>query len=104
MDYAAEIVIAGHAYASAVAREMEVEDLRPLAKHDAIKRIMATTNELTGKPHSASSAEAIVESDADYKSYLSIKRETVAEKIRARATYDAAVARAALATGALAGV
>lgn len=102
MDYAADIIATGEALAHAVAYEMEVEDNRPLAKFDAIKRIMGTTNELTGKPHSASSAESIVESDDEYRSYLLIKRTAVADKIRARAAFDAAVARAQLATGAVA--
>ena len=53
--------------------EQQIEDERPLAKHEAIGRIMQFTNPLTQKPHSSSSAEAIVESDPDYMAYL-VKR------------------------------
>ena len=51
----------------------------------------AGPNELTGKPHSASSAEAIVEADAQYAAYLSQQRDAVIAKITAQAAYDSSV-------------
>lgn len=88
-----QIVEAGEAYGEAVHAEMQIEDERPLAKLEAIKRLMALPNELTGKPHSASSAEAVVETDLTYAAYLCAKREAVVEKIRAKTALDVAQLR-----------
>lgn len=56
---------AGAALAQALCEEQTAEDGRAAAKVAAIRRLMdAGPNALTGKPHSASSAEAIVETDA----------------------------------------
>ena len=83
-----QIVEAGEAYGRAVRAEMQIEDERPLAKLEAITRLMALPNALTGKPHSASSAEAIVETDAAYAAYLSAKRDAVVAKITAKVALD----------------
>lgn len=93
IDAAAQAVIAaGAALAQATAREMELEAGRALAKAAAIRRIMdGEPNALTSKPHSASSAEAIVEADPQYAAYLAEQRDAVIAKITAQASYDAAV-------------
>lgn len=78
------------AYAAARAEEMRIEDERPAAKHAAILRIMQTPNELTGKPHSASSAEQQVEMDPGYRDYLAQRRQAVVNTITARTERDVA--------------
>lgn len=97
MDYAQHIIDAGDILAQAVKEEMTLEDMRAGVKIDAIERIMKSgDNPLTGKPHSASSAEAVVSQDAAYAAHLTQLRDAVARKIRAKAQYDAAVAAARL--------
>lgn len=97
MDYAQHIIDAGDILAHAVKEELTLEDLRANIKFAAIDRIMKSgDNPLTGKPHSASSAEAIVNLDPEYAAYLTQIRDAVARKIRAKAQYDAAVVAAKL--------
>lgn len=83
--------------ADAVRRESELEDNRINVKMAAIERIMrAGDNPLTGKPHSFSSAEALVNTDETYASYLGQLRDAVHARIIARGAYDAAIATARL--------
>jgi hypothetical protein len=97
MDYAKHIIDAGDILAQAVKEEMTLEDTRAHVKFAAIERIMKSgDNPLTGKPHSASSAEAVVNLDEEYAAHLTQQRDAVARKIRAKAQYDAAVAAARL--------
>lgn len=97
-EYAQDIAEAGLSLAEATLREMAIEDTRPLVKAEAIRRLVGTENPANGKLHSASSAEAVVEMDAEYAATLKAKREAVFQKIVARANYDASVAAARLAT------
>ena len=89
-DYA----IAAAKCAEAREHEQRIEDERPMIKHAAIVRLMQGTNALTGKPHSASSAEAIVESDPDYAGYLATRRDAVHQHMLAQAERDVARMRA----------
>lgn len=83
---------AAEKYAAAVKHEMELEDGRIGIKMSAIKRIMdAGDNPLTGKPHSFSSAEALVNTDKDYARLLEQQRDAVVERIMAKARYEAAL-------------
>lgn len=83
--------------ADATVAEMALEDSRINAKLAAIDRIMsAGDNQLTGKPHSFSSAEGIVNTDAQYQDYLERQRDAVRQRIIARGAYDAAIAAARL--------
>jgi hypothetical protein len=92
------IAAATNMYATAVGAEMELEDNRIAVKMAAISRIMgAGDNPLTGKPHSFSSAEALVNTDAEYAEYLGKLREAAKTRILARGNYDAAVVKAQLA-------
>lgn len=103
MDYAKHIVDAGDVLAHAVKEEMTLEDMRANIKFAAIDRIMKSgDNPLTGKPHSASSAEAIVNLDPEYAAYLTQIRDAVARKIRAKAQYESAIASARIHVGATA--
>ena len=86
--------VATDAYAYARAMEDRVEHERPIAKHAAMLRILQTTNVLTGKPHSASSAEAAVEQDETYAAYLAAKRECTTVRILAETSRDIARIRA----------
>lgn len=87
------------ALAEAVAAEQALEDARINIKLAAIERIMSRgDNALTGKPHSFSSAESVVNTDEEYQSYLERQREAVRTRILARGGYDAAVAAARLAS------
>lgn len=93
----ADIARAGRALAEAVLAEQSLEDARINAKLAAIDRIMAKgDNQFTGKPHSFSSAENIVNTDEEYQAYLERQRQAVRAKILAKTAYDAAVAAAHL--------
>ena len=84
-------------HAAAVKHEMELEDGRITLKMAAIDRIMkAGDNPMTGKPHSFSSAEALVNTDREYADYLAKQRDAVAERIMAKARYEAAIAETRL--------
>ncbi len=83
--------------ADAVSAEQTLEDNRINVKLAAIERIMAAgDNSFTGKPHSFSSAENIVNSDGHYQEYLERQRNAVKARILAKGAYDAAVAAARL--------
>lgn len=83
--------------AEAVSAEQALEDNRINVKLAAIDRIMAAgDNQFTGKPHSFSSAEGVVNTDPDYQLYLERQREAVRNRILARGAYEAAIAAAAL--------
>jgi hypothetical protein len=83
--------------ADSVEAEQSLEDARINIKLAAIERIMARgDNQLTGKPHSFSSAEAVVNTDDDYQEYLERQRNAVRNRIIAKGVYDAAVAAARL--------
>lgn len=96
-EHAQAIVNAGDRLAEAVEHETRLEDERPVQKLDAILRIMQTTNVANGKPHSASSAEAVLETDHEYMAYRTKQRAAVVATIKARAYYEAMKARARVA-------
>ena len=84
--------------ADATAREMELEDHRPLIKGEAIKRLMEVApNPLTGKAHSVSSAEAVVEQDPTFMEHRRTQRSAVADRILMQGRYETAKLRARLA-------
>ncbi|HET8771591.1 MAG TPA: hypothetical protein VFM71_11465 [Gemmatimonadaceae bacterium] len=91
---------AGDALANAVRHEMALEDGRCVVKVRAIQRIMQGENPLTGKMHSASSAEAVVETDAEYAQYRDEQRTATVMKIRAQVAYECAKTRARMAVSA----
>lgn len=97
---AAAITAAASALADATADEMRLEDERPVVKQRAILALVGTDNPTNGKPHSASSAEAVVEAHADYAAHRLAQRDAVVARIMARGRYEAAVAAARLAGGA----
>ena len=83
--------------ADSIEAEQSLEDARINIKLAAIERIMARgDNQLTGKPHSFSSAEAVVNTDDEYQEYLERQRNAVRNRIIAKGVYDAAVAAARL--------
>lgn len=96
-DCISAYVDAGQEHATLCGREMELEADRAGKKLDAIRRIMATENLLTGRSHSASSAEAVVETDLQYRAYLSLQSEVVVLKNHAFTLARAADLRAQLA-------
>jgi hypothetical protein len=86
-------------YAKTVGAEMALEDARAGVKMAAVQRIMAAgDNPMTSKPHSYSSAEAIVNTDREYSDYLGRMREAAVARILAKGKYDAAIAEARLIT------
>jgi len=96
-NYANKIEQAAVALADAVTREMELEDNRHVVKLNAVEHIMGSgDNKLTGKPHSFSSAEAMVNTDDVYADHLKKLREAARERIIAKGRYDAVVAAARL--------
>lgn len=74
-----------------VEAELDDDARRPAAKQQAIQRIMQGTNPLTGKPHSASSAEAIVETDAEYAAWLANHRAIIVAKMHAQTRAELAL-------------
>lgn len=83
--------------ADAVTAEQAIEDARINIKMAAVGRIMKSgDNPLTGKAHSFSSAEALVNTDDEYQQYLERQRNAVRDRIIAKGAYDAAVAAARL--------
>jgi hypothetical protein len=96
-NYANKIEQAAVALAAAVTHEMELEDTRHVVKLNAVEHIMGSgDNKLTGKPHSFSSAEAMVNTDDVYAAHLKKLREAARDRIVAKGAYDAAVAAARL--------
>jgi hypothetical protein len=93
-DACEEYTVACATYAATRDAEQQCEDERPVVKHEAIKRLMAQPNELTGKPHSASSAESQVELDAEYAGYLATRRQLVLARLRAECAREVARVRA----------
>lgn len=97
-----DIETATQSLLAAVLAEQTLEDNRINIKLAAITRIMAAgDNPLTGKPHSFSSAETIVGTDAEYQDYLERLRNAVRDRILAKGNYDAAVAAARLGAAAV---
>ncbi len=88
---------ARHSYADAVRVEQQMEADRVVVKHSVIGRIMQTTNELTGKPHSATSAESAAPLDEEYRSFLLNARNVVHAKLRAETAFRSADLQAQLA-------
>lgn len=80
-------------YADAKDHEMALVDERPLEKSAAIQRLVGTDNPETGKLHSGSSAEKVVESDALFLAHCVLQRQSVHATILARAQLDAAASR-----------
>lgn len=101
-DAAAAIVAleeAGERKADAVARCIVLEDQRPVIKARCVAEWVGAENPINGKPHSASSAEAIIESHPVYAEHRALQRQAEVDKILAFARYDAAKLRATLAVG-----
>lgn len=82
--------------AEAIRTVQDLEDARCIEKSAAIRRLMQTMNDETNKLHSASSAEKVVESDAEYLAYRRRQADAEVEKHRAYGAYDAAKLRARL--------
>jgi len=93
----ASIEDAAREMAIAQDRATRLEDERAPLKAAAIKRLMSQTNDLTGKLHSASSAEAVVELDAEYADYRGMQRDAEVERHRTIAAYEIAKLTARLA-------
>lgn len=92
---------AGEKLAQAAARELEVHSLRGIKKSEAIVRLIGTPNAETStesvmKPHSATSAEKVVESDKEYAAHLAACRQSVVDRILAEAELEVAVLSAQL--------
>lgn len=84
----------GVAWGDAESYEQQLADDRALEKQAAILRIMQTTNPLTSKQHSASSADAVVEQDAEYRTYRQKQSDAVVKKFTAKGQFEAAKLRA----------
>lgn len=94
--YIEAVNAAAKEYGEAQARESELEDERCFVKRDAIRRIMQQPNDETGKPHSASSAEKVVETDSEYAAFRKTQRDAVIATQLARGRFYAAKLRAEL--------
>jgi len=87
----------GRTLGLAVETEMRLEYIRASLKLAAIGRIIGTENTLTGKPHSATSAEAAVETDQEYADLRLLQRTAARDTYIARSDYEAAKLTARLA-------
>lgn len=94
-----EVEAAAERLATAQTVEATLEDQRPLVKQQAIRRIIGTENPLTQKPHSASSAEAVVEQDEQYMQHRRAQRDATVATQTAWGAYEASKLRAQLAVG-----
>ena len=95
MKLLTNIASATEKLAEATKNEMSLEHGKPVAKMQAISRVIkAGDNPLTGKPHSFSSAELLVEQDPEYSAHLAKMREAVENRILARGNYEAALIEA----------
>lgn len=83
-----DLMTAGERLADARHNRDTLLDTKPIAKIAAITALLGTDNPLTGKPHSASSAEAQVETVAAYAEHLRSLRTAEYDLIVARAKYD----------------
>lgn len=83
-----DMVSAGERLADARKNRDTLLDTKGTAKIDAIKSLLGTENALTGKIHSASSAETMVESVHSYAEHLRALRLAEYDLIIARAKYD----------------
>lgn len=92
-----DIVDAGNDLAVATKREMELADGRAEQKTAAIQRLMLLENPETKKTHTATSAERVVEADAEYMSYRRQEHAAVVARIQAEAALKASDHRARLA-------
>jgi hypothetical protein len=86
-----QLMLSARQLAECRERELALEDERPVMKVAAIQRLMQGVNPTNGKPHSASSAESMVELDEDYAAYRAKQRQAVVNTIMARARYEAAL-------------
>lgn len=84
-----DIVAAGERVADARKNRDTLLDTKAIAKVDAIRGLLGTENPLTGKMHSASSAETMVEGVQSYAEHLRALRLAEYDLIVARAKYDA---------------
>lgn len=95
MSAADNIRAAAHQLSDAVRVQMTLEKDKAPLKLAAISRIIsAGDNPLTGKPHSFSSAEAVVHTDAEYDAHLTKIIDATCDKLIAVGAYDAAIAEA----------
>lgn len=98
LELIAQAEVAAQTAAAATLAEAELADDRPLVKHRAVLRIASTgTQPLTGKAHSYSSAEVMVEEDPEYADHLRRVREAAAERATRQAEAWGAKLRAELA-------
>ena len=86
---AAEESLAAHkemvaAFAAEIVREGNAEVERVEFRATAVESLLGTDNPATGKPHSASSADAAVSQSADYLGRVRHLSEVVADKEKAR--------------------
>lgn len=93
MSAADNIRAAAKKLSDAVRAQMTLEKDKSPIKLAAISRIVASgDNPLTGKPHSFSSAEAVVHNDAEYDAHLTKIIDATCDKLIAVGEYDAAIA------------
>lgn len=99
LDAIEDYTKAGQIYAEAANEEARLEDRRAGQKQQAILRLIngEAVNPTTNKPHSASSAEAVVETDGEYAAYRKTQRDAVLLKNHNFTAMTAARLRAELA-------
>ena len=87
------LVEATAAYAEAIEAADRMDAEKAQVKEAAILRLIQTTNPLTKNPHSASSAEKVVEEDSTYFTWLTKRWRATTTRITAETMRDIALAR-----------
>lgn len=90
------LIDAGTVLGLAHAKVMTLEDERPLIKAKCIEAMIGTPNPITNKPHSATSAEAIVEKHTEYWQHRQKQIAAEIHKHEAEANYEVQKLRARL--------
>lgn len=92
-----QVGLTARALAAATKEELELDHQRHVVKMQTIAKIVRSgDNPLTGKPHSFSSAELLVEQDPDYAQHMTKLREATEKRIIARGDYESALVEAQL--------
>ena len=93
----ATIDVTARDLAEAVRFEMQMETAKAIAKSAAVQRLMQVDNPETGKLHSASSAEKVVETDDEFATFRATQIRAVVTKYLALGRYESAKLSARLA-------
>lgn len=85
--------------ATAVERELELLDRGPALRAQLVRALAGALNPATGRPHSATSADAAVDAEPQWLAHRSEVRQAVRARLQREAVREAAWLRARAAVG-----